>query len=103
MAKERGIIYLITDGSFFKIGRTNKDAVKRLKELQTGNSSKLELLQSVAVCNPSQVESTLHRRYSYCQHINEWFDLTPQDVELFKENCLALDANFELLKKPIFI
>ena len=92
-------VYLITDGLFFKIGKTRKDVEKRLKELQTGNSSNLQLIDSIKVKNASKVESIMHRMYKHRQQINEWFDLIIDDVKKFKENCLMIDNNIELLNE----
>lgn len=94
-----GTIYLITDGMYFKIGRTSKSADKRLKELQTGNSSELQILYTVQVKNASSVESIMHRKYSHCKQINEWFDLTAENVSTFIEDCLLIDNNIELIRE----
>lgn len=59
----------------------------------------LYLVNHVPVINPSKVEAILHRRFSYCKQMNEWFDLTVQDVQNFKNNCLLIDKNIELLKE----
>lgn len=97
----QGNIYLITDGLFFKIGRTKKDCNKRLKELQTGSPYTLQLIESVHVNNASMVESILHRKYFYCKQINEWFSLEENDVSKFKENCLLIDKQLEITKNII--
>lgn len=97
--QHEGNIYLITDGEFFKIGRTKHSAQKRLKELQTGNPLELRLLCEIPVFNPSKVESTLHRRFSYCKEHNEWFCLTQKDVSSFEALCKQTDNNFEVLKE----
>ena len=102
MAQNKGIIYLISDGTFFKIGRTKSSAQKRLKELQTGNSTELQLIYEIKVKYASKVEATLHRRYSYCKQLNEWFDLPFKTVQNFENECLLVDSNFELLEKPLF-
>lgn len=94
-----GTIYLITDGEFFKIGRTKKDVDKRLRELQTGNSSELQVLYSVKVKNASQVEATMHRKYNHCKQINEWFDLSSDNISSFEKDCLLIDNNIEFIRE----
>lgn len=94
-----GTIYLISDGEFFKIGRTKKDVNKRLKELQTGNPSSLQIIHSVQVKNASSVESIMHRKYDYCKQINEWFDLTSENVASFNDDCLSIDNNIEFIRE----
>lgn len=97
-----GKIYLMTDGHFCKIGMTSKSTSKRIKELQTGNSNEIIILHEVEVRHPRKVEATLHRRYSYCKQLNEWFNLDSETVAAFQSICKQIDDNIDLFKDSIF-
>lgn len=78
-----GYVYFILDRELdrVKIGYTRKDPNKRLKQLQTGSSSKLELLYYVEA-NGFNTERHLHRLFdadrccgeffNYSYHIKHW-------------------------------
>lgn len=72
-----GFIYFIYDFSNkqMKIGKTSKHPAYRLKELQTGNSTKLELLHFYETDRMSQEETMLHNQYNQYRTIGEWFEL----------------------------
>ena len=72
-----GFIYFIYDFSNkqTKIGKTSKHPAYRLKELQTGNSTKLELLHFYETDRMSEEETTLHNQYTQYRTIGEWFEL----------------------------
>ena len=59
-------IYLIQslEDSYYKIG-VSKHPKKRIKELQTGNSSELKLVDTYQSEFAHQIEKTLQRRYSH--------------------------------------
>lgn len=59
-------IYLIQslDDGFYKIG-LSKHPNKRLNQLQTGNSSKLKLVEIYQSEFANLIEKTLQRKYSY--------------------------------------
>ncbi len=72
-----GFIYFIYDFQTkrTKIGKTSKHPAYRLKELQTGNSTKLELLHFYESNQMSEEESKLHNKYCQYRTIGEWFEL----------------------------
>lgn len=76
-------IYIITDGKFHKIGFTNGSVQKRLKQLQTGNPNKLEVVGVLPEADEND-EEKLKRLYACkrCSGGTEWFDLSPDDIEL---------------------
>ena len=74
-----GIIYIIFDGSAFKIGVT-QNINKRLKSLQTSCSKKLEIIFSKEVINYTKLELFLHDKYKDKRLSGEWFDLTTEDL-----------------------
>lgn len=92
-------IYLITNNEHFKIGFT-KNIEKRIKQLQTGSSFKIELVsfyQSKKYY--SKIEKALHNGYQMYQTVdNEWFNLPLTEVLNFKENCRKIENNFIILE-----
>jgi translation elongation factor P/translation initiation factor 5A len=96
-------VYLIKseDTGYFKIG-VSKHPNKRIKELQTGNSSVLSIVTTYSSDNAYKIEKTLHRRYSYLRKDGEWFDFTDilnEIEEEFNTNSKQLDENFKFLVK----
>lgn len=70
-------VYLITNGKEYKIGKTD-NVSNRIKQLQTGNPYKLELLGIIECESSSEaymVEKELHTKYKDVAAIGEWFDL----------------------------
>jgi len=101
-----GYVYLLfcvnKDGSEgYKIGVTKNDPIKRLKQLQTGNESKIQLLNQYESENYLKVEKWMHRKYnSYkTEAKNEWFSLESKDVISFIEDCKEADNNINFLLK----
>ena len=72
-------IYLISDGTFIKIGITS-NIRKRIKNLQTGNPNKLKVIFTYYVDNAEQLEMELHKKFKRKRKAGEWFDLTDDDV-----------------------
>jgi hypothetical protein len=98
-----GYVYLIEDrnNNCFKIGVTKGDPEKRLKKLQTGNPSKLELKYLYECEYPYRLESMLHTHYKSYNELNEWFSLeNPND---FLNKCVELNNVINSLKdNPFF-
>jgi len=102
-----GYIYLILetdkDGNNerHKIGITKNNPEKRVKQLSTGNSNVIRLLQAYESINYKRVEQWLHSRYSTLktEANNEWFHLTDEQVIGFLETCKKLDETIQLLLK----
>jgi hypothetical protein len=98
-----GYVYLIEDrnNNCFKIGVTKGDPEKRLKKLQTGNPSKLELKYLYECEYPYRLESMLHTHYKSYNELNEWFSLeNPND---FLNKCVELNnVIYSLKNNPFF-
>jgi len=96
-------IYLISanhqDGFYYKIGWTKRDPNKRLKELKTGNSQELQLVNVFESKWGPRIESNLHRHFNQFRCEGEWFKLEPEQVEQFKELCERNHNIFELMAK----
>lgn len=93
-------VYLIQslENSFYKIG-ISKNPHKRVKQLQTGNSSKLKLIEFYSSEYANMIEKTLQRRYSYLKKEGEWFELSLLNEMSFKDECKKLDESYKALKK----
>lgn len=92
-------VYLIrgNDGRY-KIGIAGNPN-KRIKELQTGNSDKLKLIETYQSENARHIESALHIQYSYAKNVGEWFELSIDVEANFIENCKRVDGAINNLKK----
>lgn len=89
---KQGYVYFIyapalykTGVHHIKIGRTN-NLTKRLKQLQTGCSFTLEIYKSINTNQASKLEATLHRKYKNKQILNEWYNLTLDEVDTIYED-----------------
>jgi predicted GIY-YIG superfamily endonuclease len=92
-------IYLIhnEDSGFYKIG-VSKNPYNRIKQLQTGSNSKLQLKQLYEAKEYAyRVESVLHRSYNLNERFNEWFYLDKQQVENFLINCEKIKQNLKYI------
>lgn len=101
-----GYVYLIKDcgkENTYKIGVTKNIVNKRKQTLQTGNSSKLEIISFYETNYPFKLETMLHRLYSDYNIQNEWFELTDDVVEKFLIECKNKERIIIALKdNPFF-
>jgi hypothetical protein len=101
-----GHVYLIGEirnEGRYKIGSTRaKDVNKRLKQLQTGNSEELYIKDSFETEHPFKLEKMLHNRFKNNNIINEWFELSEDDVKGFKGICEECSKVIESLKDNPF-
>jgi hypothetical protein len=93
-------IYLIQslENSYYKIG-VSKHPKKRIKQLQTGNSSELKLVEIYPSEFAHQIEKTLQRRYSHLQKEGEWFDMGITNEVSFIQECQKIEETLTFLKK----
>ena len=101
-----GYVYLIgevdNDGRY-KIGSTRgKTVEKRLKQLQTGNSSKLCLKEAFETEHPFKLEKMLHNHFSSSSITGEWFELSESNVEEFRHLCEEKEMIIQSLKDNPF-
>jgi len=98
-----GYIYLFESISSYeteyKIGYTrNKITLKkRVKQLQTGNPKKIQIINFFPTQHGRKVETTLHNIYSQKRKEGEWFDLDLYDVKEFLNTCGKIEKNFDFL------
>jgi hypothetical protein len=67
-----GFVYLITDGTFCKIGFT-KDLAERLETLQRATPYDLSVVDAVKTADVRGLEAFLHGLFASKHHRNEWF------------------------------
>ena len=93
-------IYLIQslEDGYYKIG-VSKHPKKRVKELQTGNSSELKFIESYESEHAHKVERALQRRYSYMKKEGEWFDMSISQEVSFLSDCKQIEESINVLKK----
>lgn len=93
-------VYLIQslEDSRYKIG-VSKHPKKRVKQLQTGNSSELKLVEAYQSELAHKIEKTLQRRYSHLKKEGEWFDMSISNETTFLKECRQIEENLMVLKK----
>lgn len=100
-----GYVYLIYDpnNETYKIGVTRSNNSKRIKALQTGNATKLQLLNIYECEYPFRLESMMHKKFENKRVLNEWFQLTKEEVNNFICTCEQFDQSIHCLKtNPFF-
>ena len=101
-----GFIYLICDYTrdyTYKIGVATGTVEKRIKELQTGNSGELIPLKTYWSEDPFYLETQLHLYFRSKKIMNEWFELTDDDVKKFLDVCKMIENNAKALEdNPFF-
>lgn len=99
------IVYLIKDIDLglYKIGATKHTIDKRIKQLQTGNPSPIELIHTYYTNDHFKVERMLHNYYKDKKYNNEWFQLDAEDVSNFINECNKYQNIIDSLKEnPYF-
>jgi predicted GIY-YIG superfamily endonuclease len=93
-------VYLIQslEDSYYKIG-VSVHPKQRLKELQTGNSSPLVLIETYQSEFAHKIERTLQRRYSHLKKEGEWFEMSISNEVSFLQECRVIDETLKMLKK----
>ena len=100
-------VYLIgevNNDNKYKIGVTKKKNInERKKELQTGNSDELYIKNVFETKYPYKLEKMLHRHFYDKNILNEWFNLSKDDVNSFNDICLKYENILLSLKdNPFF-
>jgi hypothetical protein len=97
-----GYIYLLCEWGVdlrYKIGRSKNDPYKRLKNLSTGNSFEITVVNYYHCENYCKVEKWLHNQYrnKRTEGGSEWFTLSEFDVLGFINKCKEADETINLL------
>jgi hypothetical protein len=101
-----GYVYLILeehsgDVETYKIGISKNDPNLRLKQLSTGNSNKIRIVNVYESDNYKKIEGMLHRKYSSLRANanNEWFHLDDESIFSFIDECKKADETISFLKE----
>ena len=99
-----GYVYLLCEWGEdlrYKIGRSKNNPRQRVKELSTGNSNEITLVNYYQSENYGKVEKWLHHQYKNKRTDGgeEWFHLSEQDVLGFLKKCKQADETINLLLK----
>lgn len=105
-----GFIYLLMtnlgEQEVHKIGVTKNSVLRRVSQLQTGNSNKIEILHIYESKNYKLLEKWLHGRFDIykTEADNEWFSIQNQHVLDFINICKKGDEiiNFMLKENHFF-
>lgn len=77
-------VYLLESDGFYKIGVSGAP-MGRIRELQTGNPHKINLIASCKTDNAHGAEWFIHRVLSKFNIHGEWFKLTNTDVVIIAQ------------------
>ena len=101
-----GFIYLIVQVDIsgvesWKIGVTKNNPNIRVKQLSTGNSNEIRLINFYESDNYKRIELQLHRTFAskQTQSKNEWFNLSESFIANFKEECKKKDELISFLQE----
>lgn len=90
LAKQQGT-------ELYKIGVTKKDPLLRLKQLQTGNPTPLQLVESFETKFDYKLEAALHKYFMTENVQDEWFELSEEMVADFLNQCNKFEKIFKTL------
>jgi len=92
-------VYLIRgNDDDYKIGIA-KNPNQRIKQLQTGNSDELKLIETYQSENAFKIETALHNRYAHLHSHGEWFKLSLTEELNFKDECSEIDNTINTLRE----
>lgn len=80
-----GRVYLVYSHSLnlYKIGESDNPK-RRLREIQASVPGQIDEIHTLETDDPAGIEQYWHRRFRGLKRINEWFDLSKNDIEAFK-------------------
>ncbi len=79
----QGVIYLLRCEGLYKIGHTS-NLKRRRRELETQSPGRLKLVHRIKTDDPPGLEAYWHKRFRDKRVKGEWFQLTRDDVAVFK-------------------
>jgi len=103
---DKGYVYLLAemgDKLRYKIGITKNNVNKRVKQLKTGNSDDIMIINTYKSINYKKIEKLLHRKFNSDRIHLEWFTMTDEQVSTFITEAKKADETINLLKdNPFF-
>jgi hypothetical protein len=82
-ARTLGDVYLLKSGRHYKIGRSSRSA-QRGQRLAAQLPERANLIHVIKTDDPPGIERYWHKRFAQRHKKGEWFDLTCEDVTVFK-------------------
>ena len=102
---EKGFVYLLADSEkegIYKIGVTRGSLGRRIKKLQTGNADEIYICRYFRTDHPFFIEKQLHKKYDSKNILNEWFELSNEEVLNFEKTCNFYEEMIEIMKNNPF-
>lgn len=91
-------VYILKCEDKYKIGVTSGSIATRIKQLQTGNPSKIVLEEAYSLYNLSYYyEKYFHKMYNHCRLTGEWFMLTDIELSFLKLNLKYQEDNINIV------
>ena len=78
---ERGIIYLIRCGRYYKIGKT-RNLAQRIKAISTSQPHRVEVIHTIKTNNMARAEAFFHGAFDEGRKHREWFTLTAHQIKM---------------------
>lgn len=102
--RDKAYVYIIkvSPDGIYKIG-VSKNPEKRIKQLQTGNPEKIELIKTFLSSYPYKMENVFHRRFKRNHVQGECYYLSQEDIEHFEESCRICETNFEIMEESSYL
>lgn len=100
--KNKGNVYLLAEWGTelrYKIGVTKNDVAKRVKQLKTGNSNDIKIINTYQSEHYRKIEGMLHRKFNHVREEGEWFTLTDEEVASFLGECKKAEDTLDFLYK----
>lgn len=93
-------VYLIQslENGYYKVG-VSKHPQRRIEQLQTGNSSKLKLVEIYQSEVANKIEKILQNRLLPFRKVGEWFDMPMVSIANFGRECQNIEEMIAFLKK----
>ncbi len=92
-----GYVYLMTNGKDYKIGLTASEPQDRQRQLQTGNSEKIDLIAYTICKDMNGLEYKLHKVFTSKRKNGEWFNLDENELNeifnIFTKESINLDMS----------
>lgn len=91
-------VYLMKSlsNSDYKIG-VSKNPKNRVKNIQTGNSGDIVIVDCYESEHAHKIEKTLQRRYGSLNKRGEWFKLSIENEVSFINECVKIEKNIDFL------
>lgn len=102
MGMEKGFVYLLAemgDNLRYKIGITKNTVEKRVKQLSTGNSDSIMIINRYQSEHYKQIERMLHMKFFKERKHLEWFTMTDEQVSSFLTEAKKADETIDFLLK----